>query len=189
MTHERGKPTLLLQACCAPCTTHPYRLLSEQYLVTVLFYNPNIHPAAEYQKRLAEIERFSKRWNFSLFTGSYDDERWFQLTAGLEKEPEGGRRCLVCYRMRMGETARLAVKRGFDCFTTALSVSPHKNAEAINRIGAELAAEFGIPFVSADFKKKDGFKISCRISREENFYRQDYCGCMYSRRDKEQKER
>ncbi|MBN2415738.1 epoxyqueuosine reductase QueH [bacterium] len=176
-------PSLLLQACCAPCTTHPYRLLSERYRVTVYFYNPNIHPAAEYEKRLRELERFAGRRRFPLITGPYDAGRWFELTRGLEEEPEGGRRCPICYRMRLEETARLAAERGFDLFTTALSVSPHKNAAAINRIGREIAVESGVPFLEADFKKKEGFKISCGISREEGFYRQHYCGCRYSIRE------
>lgn len=182
MTVE-SKPSLLLQACCAPCTTHPYRLLSEEYRVTVYFYNPNIHPAAEYEKRLREIEAFAARWRFPLMVGPYDDERWDQLIRGLEREPEGGKRCLVCYRMRMEETARLAREAGFGLFSTALSVSPHKNAAAINRIGTELASVHGVSFLEADFKKKDGFKISCSISREEGFYRQSYCGCRYSMRE------
>lgn len=176
-----SKPSLLLQACCAPCAAWPYQQLQPAYRVTVLFYNPNIHPASEYDARLREIEAWSRRRDFPLLTGPCDDARWFELTRGLETEPEGGERCRVCFRMRLEYTARLAAEKGFDMFTTALSVSPHKNAGVINSIGRDIAARGGPGFLEADFKKKDGFKISCRISREEGFYRQNYCGCVYSR--------
>jgi len=180
MTTE--KQTLLLQACCAPCTTHPSQILKEEFNVSVYFYNPNIHPKEEYEKRLAEIEQFSRTWDFPLIVGEYDTDRWFSLTKGLEKEREGGKRCAICYELRIEETARYAVENDFQVFTTALSVSPHKNAGLINSLGRAIGERYNIKFLEADFKKKDGFKISCQLSRELGFYRQNYCGCIYSQR-------
>jgi predicted adenine nucleotide alpha hydrolase (AANH) superfamily ATPase len=178
---EPVRKTLLLHCCCAPCTTHPLQLLRDAYVVTAFFYNPNIHPAAEYRKREDEIGRFARRWDFPLVTGPYEDAAWFRRMAGTEDTPEGGERCERCYRMRLDRTARLAAERGFDLFGTTLSISPHKKADTINGIGRDLADSYGVAFFKADFKKRDGFKIGCRISREEGLYRQDYCGCVYSR--------
>ncbi|RMF89991.1 MAG: recombinase [Methanobacteriota archaeon] len=172
---------LLLHICCAPCSTEVIERLKGDYDVTGFFYNPNIHPRREYGFRLKELERFSKKAGFPFITGDYDLKRWFRLVRGLEKEPEGGRRCEVCFRMRLEETAREAAAAGFDVFTTTLTISPHKDAETINSIGRELEEEYGVRFLVADFKKKDGFKRSVEHSRRHGLRRQDYCGCVYSR--------
>ena len=176
------KEAFLLHCCCAPCFTHPVQVLSETHDVTAFFYNPNIQPEKEYRAREEEIRRLAKKWSINLIVGDYDVDAWHELVEGLEQEPEGGRRCEVCYRMRMERTVQAARDRGFDRFGMTLSISPHKRADTINRIGKELEAEYGISFFEADFKKKDGFRISCRISEEEHLYRQDYCGCLFSRR-------
>ena len=177
-----SKPSFLLHCCCAPCATYPLRVLVGKFDATAFFYNPNIHPKREYEKRRDEITRFAERWGIPLVVGEYEGEVWFEGVKGLEDEPEGGARCAVCYRMRLEKTAQMAEERGMAFFGTTLSVSPHKRVEVINRIGKELEAEHGVGFYGADFKKKDGFKISCRLSEEEGLYRQDYCGCVFSRR-------
>ena len=181
MNPSAGKK-LLLHCCCAPCGTHPFRTLRERFDVTAYFDNPNIQPAEEYRVRLMEIRELAKRWGFSVVEGEYDSEDWFSAIRGHENEPEGAARCEICYRIRLERTARMAKIFGMDCFATTLSVSPHKKAEIINRIGKQAGDQIGIQFVEADFKKKDGFKISCELSRAEGLYRQDYCGCTFSRR-------
>ena len=179
---HRTRPKCLLHCCCAPCFTHPYRLLSDSYRVTAFFYNPNIQPEKEYRAREEEIRRLAQKWGAALSVGEYDAGRWFGRVEGLEEEPENGARCAVCYRMRLEKTAEKAKALGFERFATTLSISPHKDADIINRIGDEIGAEYGLAFHRANFKKKDGFKTSCRISAEEGLYRQDYCGCIFSRR-------
>jgi predicted adenine nucleotide alpha hydrolase (AANH) superfamily ATPase len=176
------KTKLLLHACCAPCGTHPIRLLQKDFDVTVFFYNPNIHPQNEWRLRFKEMRSLTSRWNIPF---SYDDsgtEEWFQRMHGLEGEPEGGSRCESCYRMRLEATAQKAFQMGCPKFATTLTLSPHKKAEIINRIGLDSAARFGIVFYTADFKKKDGFKVAGQIVRDEGLYRQNYCGCIYSRK-------
>jgi predicted adenine nucleotide alpha hydrolase (AANH) superfamily ATPase len=172
---------LLLHICCAPCSTEVIERLSPSYEVTGFFYNPNIHPRREYELRLSELERFSKEEGFRYIPGEYDIKDWFGKTKGLEKEPEGGKRCKVCYRIRLEETAKAAKERGFDMFTTTLTISPHKNASIINSIGRELKRKYGIKFLSKDFKKKDGFKKSVEHSKKHGLLRQDYCGCVFSK--------
>lgn len=179
-----SQPRLLLHLCCAPCSTHVVQVLREQFQVTGHFYNPNIHPEAEYRRRLAEMEQYAASIGLPLLVGEYQVDRWFEAAAGLEAEPEGGRRCLVCYRLRLEETAALAQREGFSHFTTTLSISPHKRAEAINAIGQEIEARYGLEFYAADFKKKDGFARSLNLSREAGLYRQDYCGCEFSLRER-----
>jgi epoxyqueuosine reductase len=175
---------LLLHACCAPCATHPVRLLRERFDVVVFFDNPNIQPAGEYLSRLEEIRRLAAGWEFPLLEGTNDGDAWLAAVSGHEEEPEGGDRCTICYRFRLERTARRAKASGMDCFASTLSISPHKKAEVINRIGRETGDSEGILFIDADFKKKDGFKTSCDLSRMEGLYRQDYCGCIFSRRDR-----
>jgi predicted adenine nucleotide alpha hydrolase (AANH) superfamily ATPase len=174
------KKKLLLHCCCAPCGTHPFRVLREQFDVTVYFDNPNIHPPEEYRSRLDEIRRLAERWNFPLVEGAFDSDSWLAAVKGHEHEPEGSDRCGICYRFRLERTARKAISLGMNCFAATLSVSPHKKADMINRIGGEAGLAAGIEFFEADFKKKDGFKISCDLSRAEGLYRQDYCGCIFS---------
>ena len=176
------KPAFLLHCCCAPCSTHPFHVLEENFRVTGFFYNPNIHPREEYEARKSEMERLAKAWGFPLIADSYNADVWFEAVKGYEEEPEGGRRCEICFRFRLERTARRAKDAGMAFFGTTLSVSPHKKAGVINRIGRELEATYGVRFYEADFKKKDGFRISCRLSKEEGLQRQDYCGCVFSRR-------
>jgi predicted adenine nucleotide alpha hydrolase (AANH) superfamily ATPase len=179
---DTKKKKLLLHACCAPCVTHPVRLLSESYEITAYFYNPNIHPESEFEARKEEILRLGEKWGFEVLPGEYDADLWFEAVRGLEAEPEGGARCAVCYDIRLRKTAELARETGFDLFATTLSISPLKKAEVINEIGKNIQARTGIAYLEANFKKKDGFKLSCQHSKNEGLYRQDYCGCVYSQR-------
>lgn len=176
-------PKILLHACCAPCTPHVLNELGIMFQVHTYFYNPNIQPEAEYQLREREIKAFAAKQGFPLEIGPYDAEEWNRAVRGLEKEPEKGRRCEVCFRMRLTRTAKLAAEMGIPFFTTTLTVSPHKNAVQINEIGNAVAEEIDGPiFYEADFKQNDGFKISSDLSKIHNFYRQNYCGCIHSRR-------
>ena len=157
------------------------RLKAEGFDVTLFFYNPNIQPATEHDRRLKELERFADEEGMPLVVDREDREKWKELTRGMENELEGGKRCLVCYRMRMEKTAQYAEKNGFATFATSLTLSPHKNAQAINKIGQELAGQHGLEYYASDFKKQAGFKESLAQSREHDFYRQDYCGCEFSK--------
>ena len=178
------QPKLLLHTCCAPCVTVPIERLESGWEITSFFYNPNIHPEQEYQQRRDELKGYARQSGVEVVESQYDVDRWFELVKGLENEPERGKRCEVCFRMRLEQTARFAQENGFDCFTTTLTISPHKNAKQINKIGAELADLYGVKFLAADFKKKDGYKRSVELSKQYNFYRQNYCGCVFSRRKK-----
>lgn len=148
----------------------------------LLFYNPNIHPEEEYQARLKEAREYASKLGLKLHELDYDADIWFRAMRGLEKEPEGGCRCEVCYRMRLGKTARFAATNGFDNVTTTLSISPHKNAKMINKIGKMIGDMYSLDFYAADFKKGDGFKKSTQMSKEAGLYRQNYCGCIYSKK-------
>jgi hypothetical protein len=176
---SQGKK-LLLHICCAPDATVVLNDLSAAFDITAYFYNPNIHPLEEYTKRLGEMQKLAARTAVPLAPGGYDIDDWRSAVAGLEHEPEGGKRCAICFRVRLERAARYAAMNGFDCFTTVLTVSPHKDARLINEIGAEIGAHCGIEFIKADFKKKDGFKRSIALSRQYGLYRQSYCGCVYS---------
>lgn len=184
-----SKPRMLLHICCAPDATVVIERVSPEYEITGYFYNPNIHPKREYYLRLEEMKRLAQGMGIELVCEEYDLDRWFALTRDLKDEPEGGRRCEVCFRMRLERAADYAKMNGFDMFTTVLTVSPHKKAEVINRIGEEIAREYEIPFLSANFKKKDGFKRSVELSKEFDLYRQDYCGCVYSKEEREKRKR
>ncbi|MEJ2744754.1 MAG: epoxyqueuosine reductase QueH [bacterium] len=176
------KPRLLLHICCAPCSTHVINLLSETYDVTGYFYNPNIHPESEYRLRLTELERHCSHCNITLIPSIYQPQDWHAAAAGYEAEPEGGARCVICFRLRLEETARTAAIHQFERIATTLSISPHKDAALINRIGAEAADHRRLQFHKADFKKGNGYGESCRLSRALGFYRQSYCGCIFSKR-------
>ncbi len=176
---------MLLHVCCAPCSTHVIETLRDEYDLLCFFYNPNIHPDEEYERRLGEMCRYAAKTGIMFIPGKYDPERWLALTESLKEEKEGGKRCDVCYRVRLEETARFAQKAGCDRFATTLSISPRKKASVINRIGEELAETHELAFMEADFKKGDGFKRSVELSKGEGMYRQDYCGCVYSRRERE----
>ena len=180
---ESGVKRLLLHTCCAPCSTWSVEALRSEYDVTCFFYNPNIQPEEEYLMRLSDERRFCSHIGVDLLEGGYDVEKWESEIRGHEDDPEGGERCRICYRMRLLETGRRATKGGFDAFTTTLTISPHKNASVINLVGEEIAERTGIPFVPLDLKKRDGFKKSIEMSREHDLHRQDFCGCVYSRRD------
>ncbi len=177
------KPRLLLHACCAPCATSVIERLKEKYELDVYFYNPNIHPKKEYEIRLNEIKRLCRHHQIKLHIGEYDTKKWFMITKRYKFEKEGARRCLMCYSMRMLETIKLAKKLNFDFFTTTLSVSPLKKYDKIRHIGNVLSKKYSILFEDTDFKKKDGFKHSVELSKNFGFYRQNYCGCVYSMRD------
>jgi predicted adenine nucleotide alpha hydrolase (AANH) superfamily ATPase len=175
------KPKLLLHICCAPCSTHVLNLLVSAFDVTGYFYNPNIQPDSEYRRRLMEAERHCRKRNIGLLPSIHHPRSWFSLIKGYEAEPEGGARCAVCFRMRLEETARSAAAHLFDCFATTLTISPHKDAALINRIGAEAGKRYQISFHAADFKKGNGYGESCRLSRTLGLYRQNYCGCVFSK--------
>lgn len=185
------KPRLFLHACCAPCSSYCLEYLSKYFSITVFFYNPNIFPQEEYQKRVEEIKRLIGEMSFEnpvdFKEGAYNPQDFFDMAKGLEKVAEGGERCFRCYRQRMEETARLARMGGYDYFTTTLSISPLKNAAKINEIGEELGGIYEVAHLPSDFKKKNGYKRSIELSAEHQLYRQNYCGCVYSRRETEEK--
>ncbi len=174
---------LLLHVCCAPDATVPYLRLKGDYEVVGFFYNPNIDEREEYNRRLDAMKKLSEAWNFPFIEGEYDVESWRKAVKGLEDLPEGDKRCLVCYRLRLEKTAEMAKKLGFDTFATTLTISPHKKADKINAIGRDVSDIYGVEYLESDFKKKDGFKESVRLSKELNLYRQNFCGCSFSRRD------
>lgn len=184
---EEGKiPTLLLHSCCAPCSSYVLEYLSKYFKITILYYNPNISPKEEYDKRLDEQKRLIgelKTINpVTLIECDYDNEVYERTIKGLEDEPERGSRCTKCFRLRLEYTVKKAKELGFDYFGTTLSVSPYKNSNLLNEIGKELSDKYNIPYLYSDFKKKEGYKRSIELSRIYNLYRQDYCGCKYSKR-------
>ena len=182
-------PRLLLHSCCGPCSSSVLETLASHFAVTLFYDNPNIHPEEEYRHRLAEQQRLltliSPKYPVAFREGEYRPERFFGAVRGLEAEPEGGARCPVCFELRLRAAAELAKREGFDYFTTTLSVSPHKDAARLNEIGGALAEELGVKYLFADFKKKDGYLRSIRLAEQYGLYRQDYCGCVYSKRDPE----
>lgn len=186
-------PTLLLHSCCAPCSSSILEYLSQFFKITVFYYNPNIWPDEEYYKRVCEQEEFIGKLptqNVVRFiAGNYDKERFYAMAKGREMLREGGLRCFDCYRLRLEESAILAKELHFDYFCTTLSISPLKNAQKLNEIGNELATKYGVKFLPSDFKKKNGYLRSTQLSKEYGMYRQDYCGCIFSKaqRDREQK--
>jgi len=175
--------SILLHACCAICSGYPISLLKDMgYDVTVYFYNPNIYPECEYQKRLDAQKILCDNFGVKLIEGDYDTGKYYDVAKGLESEPERGKRCLKCFELRLEETAKMAKKLEIKKITTSIVISPHKNFQVISDIGAEIAKKYGLEFVAIDFKKKDGFLKTNRISRELNLYRQNYCGCEFSLR-------
>ena len=178
------RPKLLLHSCCGPCSTTVLTLLVEFFDITVLYYNPNIEPMAEYEHRKQEQIRFIKEFNnehINFMDCDYNNKDFRREVQGLEQEREGGARCAVCFKLRLNYTASLAKKENFDYFGTTLTVSPHKNSEVINKLGALLESSYGVKYLYSDFKKKDGYKKSVEISKKYNLYRQDYCGCLLGR--------
>ena len=178
------RPKLLLHSCCGPCSTTVLTFLAPYFDIVVLYYNPNIEPIEEYEHRKSEQIRFIKELNDSRITFldcDYENEKFKNKTIGLEKEKEGGARCGVCFKLRLEKTAQIAKQQHFDYFGTTLTVSPHKNSQIINSIGALLEKQFGVKYLYSDFKKNDGYKKSILLSKEYNLYRQDYCGCLFGR--------
>ena len=179
-----GKPRLLLHSCCGPCSTYVLEYLAQYFQITLFYYNPNIFPADEYQHRLeTQKEVLDKTGYATLVEGEYVHMDFINSVRGYEQEPEGGARCEFCFRLRMEEAARLAQEGGYDYFATTLSVSPHKDAALLGKIGEELEAKYGVKHLPSDFKKKEGYKRSVALSNEMGLYRQDYCGCEFSLRD------
>ncbi len=178
-------PNLLLHSCCAPCSSHCIEYLSQYFNITVLYYNPNIYPEAEYEKRKTEqkrlISEMDTKYPVKMLDCDFESEKFYEMAKGMENCREGGERCFNCYRLRLEKTALEAKKNDFDYFTTTLTISPLKNAQKINEIGEELSEEYGVKFLPSDFKKKEGYKRSIELSKEYNLYRQDYCGCVYSK--------
>ena len=185
---EAVKSSLLLHACCAPCSSYVIEYLSKYFNITIYYYNPNISPVQEYKLRLDELNRLLKEMkaaeDINILPCDYEGEVFTQIAKGLEKEAEGGERCFKCYRLRLEKTAVAAKDNGFDFFTTTLSISPYKNADKLNEIGKELAEKYNISYLYSDFKKKNGYKRSIELSKEFNLYRQDYCGCVFSKNNK-----
>mgnify|MGYP003288147286 FL=1 len=181
---EGHTPHLLLHACCAPCSSHCLEYLSKYFRITVFYYNPNISPKEEYTLRIEEIKRFVQEFKseneITLIEGKYEPERFFQVVKGLEQEPEGGKRCEQCFKLRLSEAAKLAKELNADYYTTTLSISPLKNAELLNKIGKEEGDAIGVTHLPSDFKKKGGHARSIELSKEYNLYRQNFCGCVYS---------
>ncbi len=207
---DKCAPTLFLHSCCAPCSSYVLEYLRSYFQITVFYYNPNITEDEEYRKRVAEQKRLIAAYNeeserrqgmnecgrepmttmaktrrdysIKIIEGDHEPERFFEVARGLEQCPEGGERCFACYALRLNETAKWAKAGSYDYFTTTLSISPLKNAAKLNEIGERLAKEYNILWLPSDFKKRDGYKRSIELSREYELYRQDYCGCVYSRR-------
>ena len=181
---EGRVPSLLLHSCCAPCSSYVLEYLSQHFRITVFYYNPNITDSQEYQLRAGEQERFIKslpaKYPIDFIQGAYEPERFYQVSKGMEKEPEGGARCRECFLLRLEETAKLCKEKSYDYFTTTLTISPLKNAPLLNEIGEALADQYDVMFLNSDFKKKNGYKRSTELSAEYGLYRQDYCGCIFS---------
>lgn len=188
---EEHRPRLLLHVCCAPCSSYVLEYLNQHFDITACFYNPNISPQSEYIYRAQELMRLAQSMPLSrpidCRIENYDPTPFIQIAKGLENEPEGGERCTACYRLRLTETAKIAALEGYDYFTTTLSISPLKDAVRLNTIGGELAEKYGVPYLYSDFKKREGYKRSIKLSAEYDLYRQDYCGCAFSKAEAEKR--
>src|SRR5699024_2522945 len=188
------RPALLLHACCAPCSSATLERLADAFRVTILYYNPNIAPPAEYRRREAELERFVRDAGHAargvqVVELPYDPQQFYEAVKGLEAEPERGARCTACYRLRLEQTARYAAQHGFGWFTTTLSISPMKDPVRLNAIGCALGAQYGVQYLQSEFRKKDGYKRSLALSAEYGLYRQEYCGCIFSKLEREARAR
>lgn len=197
LKEQNETPRLLLHSCCAPCSSHVIDVLSPFFHITILYYNPNIEPYEEYEKRKEEeirfINEFPHKNDITMLDCDYDNEKYHATIKGLEQEKEGGARCSKCYFLRMEKTAKIAKENNFDYFATTLTVSPLKNSQKLNEIGEILSEKYQINYLYSDFKKKEGYKHSIALAKEYNLYRQDYCGCIYSKeqrkKEKERKEK
>lgn len=190
---EQRVPSLLLHACCAPCSSAVLEYLSQYFAITLLYYNPNISPREEYDKREAELKRLVSEMELvhpvDLLPCGYDGQAFVEAARGLEGEPEGGARCEACFRLRLEYAAQEAARLHFDYYTTTLTISPLKNARLLNRLGEELGDRYGVAHLPSDFKKKNGYKRSVELSKEYGLYRQDYCGCVFSKAQREREKR
>ena len=186
LVKEGRRPKLLLHACCAPCSSYCLEYLTKYFDITLYYHNPNISPQSEFDYRVSELKRLLSEMPLSspveLVVADYDAAEFEDAVRGLENEPERGGRCTVCYRLRLTKSAEYATTHGFDYFTTTLSISPYKDAERLVKIGEELAEKYGVSYLPSDFKKKNGYKRSIELSEEYGLYRQDYCGCVYSKK-------
>ena len=189
---EEKVPRLLLHSCCAPCSSYVLEYLSQYFEVTVFYYNPNIYPESEYTKRVLEQQKLISEMRFkhpvTFIAGNYDSEKFYNMARGLENVKEGGERCFKCYELSLREAAKIAKNGEYDFFTTTLSISPLKNAQKLNEIGMLLAEEYGIEYLLSDFKKKNGYKRSVELSEQYGLYRQDYCGCVFSMKERKEAE-
>lgn len=177
------KPKLLLHSCCGPCSSYVLEYLSKYFEITLYYYNPNIYPPEEYEKRLINQEKVVEKTGWAtLMPSKYDHGEFLTAVKGLETEPEGGARCTECFKIRLLKTAKAARNGGFDYFATTLSVSPHKNAALLGELGEKIGEEYGVKHLPSDFKKREGYKRSIELSKELDLYRQDYCGCEFSKR-------
>lgn len=181
-------PKLLLHSCCAPCSSYVIEYLSDYFEITVFYYNPNLYPDEEYEIRSGEqkrfISEFKSKYPLSYLDAGFIPNEFYSRVKGLENEKEGGKRCEKCFELRLEKTAALAKEKDFDYFATTLTISPLKNAALINKIGSELSEKYGVRYLASDFKKKNGFKRSTELSRQYNLYRQDYCGCVFSKQER-----
>lgn len=186
---EKTVPKLLLHSCCAPCSSYVIEYLSQFFSITVFYYNPNIYPDEEYEKRVEEqkefIRKFPAKYPVDFIPGDFEKECFYEAVRGLEDTKEGGERCSRCFYLRLSKTALMAQKLKADYFTTTLSISPLKNADRLNEIGEELARKSGVSYLCSDFKKKNGYKRSVELSAGYGMYRQDYCGCIFSKKERE----
>lgn len=193
ITNNKELPKLLIHSCCAPCSSYVLEYLSDYFDITVLYYNPNIFPKEEYEYRISEqkklIEKLPVKHPISFIGTEYTPSDFHDNIKGLEKEPEGGKRCEECFKIRLSYTARLAKEKKFDYFVTTLSISPLKNSKLLNTIGKEIEEEYGVKYLLSDFKKKNGYKRSVELSKIYELYRQDYCGCVYSKIEREEQEK
>lgn len=199
---DERPPRLFLHSCCAPCSSYVLEYLRKYFQITVFYYNPNISMEPEYRKRVEEQKRLIAAYNeqvengsesekkegylIDIVEGDYEPELFFEIAKGLEQCQEGGERCFACFKLRLEKTAKKAVEGNYDYFATTLTISPLKNAVKLNEIGEQLAKEYGIKWLVSDFKKRNGYKRSIELSKEYNLYRQDYCGCIYSKMEREQ---
>ncbi len=183
ITSSGKRPSLLLHACCAPCSSYVLEYLTQYFDITVFYYNPNISPESEYRYRTEEVQRLIREFKpeVKFIEGEYEPQRFYEMAKGLEKEPERGARCLKCYRLRLEESAKAALKGGFDYFTTTLSISPQKDSQVLNSIGKEVSDIYNIPYLFSDFKKRGGYKRSIELSAQFSLYRQNFCGCVFSK--------
>ena len=189
LKEQNRVPALLLHSCCAPCSSYCLEYLSQYFHITVDYYNPNIYPEEEYHMRVQEQQRLIRdlpaKYPIAFREGAYDKESFYEMARGLEEEKEGGERCFRCYELRLREAAETARSLGMDYFTTTLSISPLKNAEKLNEIGDALTEEYGVAYLNSDFKKKNGYKRSVELSGQYGMYRQYYCGCVFSKRERD----